>query len=138
MKLLNAPVNSVCIARCLRTYKARLVDASIPEPKLYGCFSSVGRVPFWSTLKLVVACWLVLPQFQGAGLLYEYYVRPFFYQHRGELQKVDTYLSTSNRRLMQQMSPTARSSVAQYISENGHDAFERIMSAVSCSFQRAP
>ncbi|KAI3688760.1 hypothetical protein L2E82_46572 [Cichorium intybus] len=35
-------------------------------------------IPFWSYVKLIVTCWLVIPQFSGATYVYEQYVRPFY------------------------------------------------------------
>ncbi|CAH1428379.1 unnamed protein product [Lactuca virosa] len=35
-------------------------------------------IPFWSYVKLIVTCWLVIPQFCGAAYVYEHYVRPFY------------------------------------------------------------
>ena len=33
------------------------------------------RIPIWYDVKLLVAAWLVLPQFKGAAYLYERFVR---------------------------------------------------------------
>lgn len=35
----------------------------------------ICRVPIWYDVKLLVAAWLVLPQFKGAAYLYERFVR---------------------------------------------------------------
>lgn len=37
---------------------------------LYYC-----RIPIWYSMKLVLAAWLVLPQFKGAAFIYERFVR---------------------------------------------------------------
>ncbi|MCO5612709.1 hypothetical protein L7F22_066978 [Adiantum nelumboides] len=31
-------------------------------------------IPFWGLIKVVGGCWLVLPQFNGAAYIYDYYV----------------------------------------------------------------
>ncbi|CAI0548103.1 unnamed protein product [Linum tenue] len=38
-------------------------------------------VPIWYTAKLVLAAWLVLPQFKGAAFLYERFVRAHIRKH---------------------------------------------------------
>jgi receptor expression-enhancing protein 5/6 len=35
----------------------------------------ICRIPIWYDVKLLVAAWLVLPQFKGAAYLYERFVR---------------------------------------------------------------
>ncbi|GJT51123.1 HVA22-like protein a [Tanacetum coccineum] len=41
-------------------------------------YSLVEWVPFWSYAKLIITCWLVMPQFSGATYVYQHYVRPFY------------------------------------------------------------
>nr|XP_043606937.1 HVA22-like protein a [Erigeron canadensis] len=41
-------------------------------------YTLVDWIPFWSYLKLVITCWLVIPQFSGATYVYQHYVRPFY------------------------------------------------------------
>ncbi|KAF9671737.1 hypothetical protein SADUNF_Sadunf12G0079400 [Salix dunnii] len=36
---------------------------------------TISGIPIWYSLKLVLAAWLVLPQFKGAAFIYERYVR---------------------------------------------------------------
>ncbi|XP_040986395.1 HVA22-like protein d [Juglans microcarpa x Juglans regia] len=40
-------------------------------------------IPIWYDVKLLFVAWLVLPQFQGAALLYERYVRELMKKYRG-------------------------------------------------------
>ncbi|KAM0043931.1 hypothetical protein Hdeb2414_s0010g00347241 [Helianthus debilis subsp. tardiflorus] len=35
-------------------------------------------IPFWSYAKLIITCWLVIPQFSGAAYVYQHYIRPFY------------------------------------------------------------
>lgn len=42
----------------------------------------LDRIPFWSYAKLILTCWLVIPQFSGAAYVYQHYVRPFFAGNR--------------------------------------------------------
>ncbi|GAU26777.1 hypothetical protein TSUD_317750, partial [Trifolium subterraneum] len=47
------------------------------DPDIVSLFrSGTGpRIPIWYDVKLLVAAWLVLPQFKGAAYLYERFVR---------------------------------------------------------------
>jgi hypothetical protein len=91
-------------------------------------FCVYTRIPLWSTIKLAVAAWLVLPQFRGGIIVYEHYVRPYFYS---TVQNADTKLTDSQRKFLSSISPEARNSVAQFIDDNGSDAFDKIMAAVN-------
>jgi receptor expression-enhancing protein 5/6 len=85
-------------------------------------------IPLWSTIKLAAAAWLVLPQFRGGTIVYEQYVRPYFYS---TVQNADAKLTDTQRKLLSSISPEACNSVAQFINDNGSDAFDKIMAAVS-------
>jgi receptor expression-enhancing protein 5/6 len=86
------------------------------------------RIPLWSTIKLAAAAWLVLPQFRGGTIVYEQYVRPYFYS---TVQNADAKLTDNQRKFLSSISPEACNSVAQFINDNGSDAFDKIMAAVS-------
>ncbi|XP_024392606.1 HVA22-like protein e [Physcomitrium patens] len=81
-------------------------------------------IPLYSTIKLAVAAWLVLPQFRGGFILYEKYVRPNF-------QNVTGYsgakLTESQRKFLATISPETRSSVAKYIEAIGPESFENLI-----------
>jgi receptor expression-enhancing protein 5/6 len=85
-------------------------------------------VPFYSTVKLVVASWLVLPQFRGAVVVYEDVVRPYFnlcFNRATEVTFTDgerTYIS-----------PDTNASAALYIQTNGPEAFEALMNLATKS-----
>jgi receptor expression-enhancing protein 5/6 len=83
-------------------------------------------IPLYSYVKLLVAAWLVLPQFRGGIILYERYVRPHFYAASGA---IDQKLTDAQRKWLASISPEARSSVASYIDENGVGAFDKLISA---------
>jgi receptor expression-enhancing protein 5/6 len=85
-------------------------------------------IPLWSTIKLAAAAWLVLPQFRGGTIVYEQYVRPYFYS---TVQNADVKLTDTQRKFLSSISPEACNSVAQFINNNGSDAFDKIMAAVS-------
>lgn len=81
------------------------------------------RIPLWGKIKFFAVCWLVLPQFNGAAYMYDYLVRKkLFRQGSGDLML--------SRRLERAMSPSAQSSVQQFIDSYGQDAFDRVIAAV--------
>jgi hypothetical protein len=94
-------------------------------------FCGYTRIPLWSTIKLAVAAWLVLPQFRGGIIVYEHYVRPYFYS---AVQNADAKLTDSQRKFLSSISPEARNSVSQFIDDNGSDAFDKIMAAVNSQY----
>ncbi|MCO5608711.1 hypothetical protein L7F22_062926 [Adiantum nelumboides] len=81
-------------------------------------------IPLWGKIKFFAVCWLVLPQFNGAAYVYEYFVRKkLFKQGSGDV--------LTSRRLERMMSPSAQSSVQQFIDSNGQDAFEKVIAAAT-------
>lgn len=81
-------------------------------------------IPFYSTIKLIIASWLVLPQFRGGIILYEKFVRPYLNQATGSS---GGQLSDGERKWLGSISPDAQASVAAYIKENGVDSFDELM-----------
>ncbi len=94
------------------------------------------RIPLWSTIKLATAAWLVLPQFRGATIIYEHYVRPYFYKSAANVVDKKQQLTDSQRKFLSSMSPQARASVADFIDNNGLDAFDKIIAAVNLPTQK--
>ncbi|KAI8990881.1 TB2/DP1, HVA22 family-domain-containing protein [Mycotypha africana] len=45
-------------------------------------------MPFYTEIKLVIVLWLILPQTQGAALVYTRYLDPFLNQHETEIDHV--------------------------------------------------
>ncbi|CAM6076158.1 unnamed protein product [Sphagnum tenellum] len=90
-------------------------------------------IPLWSTIKLAVAAWLVLPQFRGGIIVYEQYVRPYFYS---TVQNADAKLTDTQGKFLSSISPEACSSVAQFINDNGSDAFDKIMAAAAAESRK--
>jgi hypothetical protein len=80
---------------------------------------------------LATAAWLVLPQFRGAAIIYEHYVRPYFYKSAANVVDKKQQLTDSQRKFLSSMSPQARASVADFIDNNGLDAFDKIIAAVN-------
>ncbi len=104
--------------------------------KLCVCMCTCTRIPLWSTIKLATAAWLVLPQFRGATIIYEHYVRPYFYKSAANVVDKKQQLTDSQRKFLSSMSPQARASVADFIDNNGLDAFDKIIAAVNLPTQK--
>jgi len=83
-------------------------------------------IPLYSTIKLAVAAWLVLPQFRGGIILYETYVRPHFYAATG-IAPESSKLSDAQRKFLGTISPDTRTSVSKYVEVNGPEAFEKLV-----------
>lgn len=81
-------------------------------------------IPFYSTLKLIVASWLVLPQFRGGIILYQKFVSPYLNATTGVS---DQKLTEGQRKLLGSISSETQALVSTYIKENRSDAFDRIM-----------
>ena len=84
-------------------------------------------IPLYSTIKLAVAAWLVLPQFRGGIILYEKYVRPHFYAATGAMPDSRSKLSDSQRKWVGSIGPDTRAAVATYVQVHGPDAFEKLV-----------
>lgn len=83
-------------------------------------------IPLWGKIKFFSACWLVLPQFNGAAFVYDYFVKKKLFKKGSD----DANVLHSLERIM---SPTAQSSVRHFIDTNGQAAFEDAIAAVTSS-----
>ncbi|XP_030449201.1 HVA22-like protein c isoform X1 [Syzygium oleosum] len=78
--------------------------------------------PIWPYAKLIFACWLVLPHFNGAAHVYRHFIRPFYMNphsttmwyvpRKGLFHKRDDVLTAAEK----------------YMEEHGTEAFERLIS----------
>lgn len=84
----------------------------------------IAWIPFYSTFKLIIASWLVLPQFRGGIILYEKFVRPYLNAATGS---TGGQLTDGERKWLGSISPDAQASVAAFIRENGADKFGALM-----------
>ncbi|KAL2650655.1 hypothetical protein R1flu_018783 [Riccia fluitans] len=93
------------------------------------CFDPVlSWIPMWYTFKLAAIGWLVLPQFRGAAFVYDHYVRKFV---GATAAQIDARLTPEQRNYLNMMSPQARNTVAQFINENGTEAFDKIVQSAA-------
>jgi hypothetical protein len=84
-----------------------------------------------------VTAWLVLPQFRGGEFVYEQFVRPYIINNK-VVRTVDDdeYFSDNQRKLLFSLSPETQSLVAQFIYENGEDAFHSFLAVVNPQMQQ--
>eukprot|EP01018_Ginkgo_biloba_P003700 Gb_24347 [translate_table: standard] len=92
-------------------------------------------IPFWHQVKMVIITWLVLPQFRGAAFIYERFVGQQLVRYGQSLVDKDKF-NENQRKFIEGMSPKARASVEHFISENGQDAFDRIIEAATEEAQK--
>ncbi|KAH7431905.1 hypothetical protein KP509_08G072400 [Ceratopteris richardii] len=81
-------------------------------------------IPLWGKIKFFLICWLVLPQFNGAAFIYDYFVRK-------KLLKDSKGDAPVSPRLERMMSVNAQASVQQFINNYGQDAFEKVIAAAT-------
>ena len=94
-----------------------------------------NRIPLWSSIKLVCACWLALPPFRGAHYAYEGLIRGRFLKHERVYGKS---LHASQQKLLDLLSPQATESLEHYIKEHGTNALDNVIVAVrSLSYSAA-
>jgi len=63
--------------------------------KIPSNLASLPRFPFYAYLRLFLLSNLVLPQTQGARLLYQFYIQPFRAQHEAD---IDIFISHARNR----------------------------------------
>lgn len=90
---------------------------------------AIPWIPFYSAIKLVVAAWLVLPQFRGAIVLYKELVHPYF----SAATKVT--FTNGEHKWSTHISADANESAAIYIKKHGANAFEALMESATRSIK---
>ncbi|EFJ15918.1 hypothetical protein SELMODRAFT_179916 [Selaginella moellendorffii] len=92
-------------------------------------------IPIWPMVKILLIFWLILPQFRGACFLYRNYVRRGLYNIQTQKDHLDdehTYdYNEKQKKLLRMMSSDARVAVAQYISEYGPNAFDKLITSAT-------
>jgi len=84
----------------------------------------IAWIPFYATAKLLIASWLVLPQFRGGIILYEKFVRPYLNAHT---KSTGGQLSDGERKFLGSISPAAQEAAAAFIRENGVAKFDTLL-----------
>lgn len=93
----------------------------------------IAWIPFYATAKLLIASWLVLPQFRGGIILYEKFVRPYLNSATGVT--TDQKLSDTQRTIFGYIGPEAQESVAAYIKESPPGSFDELMRSATAGIQ---
>ena len=86
-----------------------------------------NRIPLWSSIKLVCACWLALPPFRGAHYAYDCFIRGRCLKHERVFEKS---LNASQHKFLDLLSPQTRESLEHYIKEHGTNALDNVIAAV--------
>jgi len=84
----------------------------------------IAWIPFYSTAKLLIASWLVLPQFRGGVILYEKFVRPYLNAHT---KSTGGQLTDGDRKFLGSISPAGQEAAAAFIRENGVAQFDALL-----------
>ncbi|GER38571.1 protein kinase superfamily protein [Striga asiatica] len=80
-------------------------------------------LPFWSYIKLIFTCWLVIPYFSGAAYVYEQYVRPYLVTR----QKTVNIWYVPRKKDIFGKPDDILTAAEKYIQENGPEAFEKMI-----------
>ncbi|CAN0905997.1 HVA22-like protein e [Linum grandiflorum] len=62
-------------------------------------------IPIWYTAKLMLAAWLVLPQFRGAAFIYERFVRQHIRKHLTNNSHSTAHFAKGKNKFVQFVSP---------------------------------
>jgi hypothetical protein len=90
-----------------------------------------SRIPLWSSIKLVGACWLVLPPFRGAHYAYDHLLRGLILKQ----ERVSDNDNSAPRHTFHTFpSSNARESFGQYTGNRAADALDNIIPAVRSGF----
>lgn len=82
----------------------------------------------WSYAKLILTCWLVIPYFNGAAYVYEYYVRPTFVTR----ENVNIWYVPRKKDVFSKPDDIL-TAAEKYIQEHGTDEFENLIHRVRCN-----
>ncbi|MCO5572005.1 hypothetical protein L7F22_025756 [Adiantum nelumboides] len=92
-------------------------------------------IPFWSSIKLLCALWLVLPPFKGARQVCNWAIRGHLLEQRTSLTRT---LSESQRKFLELLSPQARESLEHHIEEHGTHALDNVIAAANKETYKNP
>ncbi|EEF39896.1 HVA22-like protein c [Ricinus communis] len=81
-------------------------------------------ISVWPFAKLIVTCWLVLPQFNGAAYVYKNFIRPFYMNPQSSAQRI-WYVPRKKDVFTKQ--DDILTAAEKYMEEHGTEAFERLI-----------
>ncbi|KAK8447970.1 hypothetical protein SEVIR_8G189500v4 [Setaria viridis] len=94
--------------------------------------SIIQWLPFWSSMKLIFICWLVLPYFNGAAYVYQNYVRPAFIKN----QMVNIWYVPQKKGLFGK-SDDFLTALDKFVEENGTEALKKLANKAGKSFKQS-
>ncbi|KAI4314180.1 hypothetical protein L6164_027115 [Bauhinia variegata] len=86
----------------------------------------------WPYTKLILSCWLVLPQFNGAAYVYKHYIRPFYMNPQIPVPQIPpaSQMWYIPRKNIFSKQDDVFAAAERYMEEHGTEAFERLISKV--------
>ncbi|KAF8377405.1 hypothetical protein HHK36_030782 [Tetracentron sinense] len=81
-------------------------------------------LPFWSYVKFMAACYLVIPNLDGAAYVYDHFLRPCF---PITMQALNKWIIQSKENFLVSRPDNFLDAAERYIKENGHDALEKLL-----------
>ena len=88
------------------------------------------RLPIWLFAKLIFSCWLVLPHFNGAAVVYRNYIRPFYMNPQIPIPQGSQIWYFPQKKSLFNQPDDVLSAAERYMEEHGTEAFERLISKV--------
>ncbi|KAF3431443.1 hypothetical protein FNV43_RR26174 [Rhamnella rubrinervis] len=86
----------------------------------------IELLPIWAYAKLIVTCWLVLPQFNGAAYVYKRFIRPFYMNPQSTAQQI-WYIPRLPKKDLFRKQDDVLTAAEKYMDEHGTEAFERLI-----------
>ncbi|KAK7348599.1 hypothetical protein VNO80_23161 [Phaseolus coccineus] len=84
-------------------------------------------LPIWPFAKLIFSCWLVLPHFNGAAVVYKNYIRPFYMNPQIPIPQGSQIWYFPQKKSLFSDSDDVLSAAERYMEEHGTEAFERLI-----------
>ncbi|XP_061358602.1 HVA22-like protein c [Gastrolobium bilobum] len=82
----------------------------------------------WPYAKLILSCWLVLPHFNGAAVVYRNYIRPFYMNPQIPIPQAPQIWYVPRKKNIFSKPDDVLSAAERYMEEHGTEAFERLIS----------
>lgn len=91
------------------------------------------RLAIWPYAKLILSCWLVLPNFNGAAHVYRHYVRPFYMNPQmpqmPQIPRASQMWYVPRKNIFSKQDDVL-TAAERYMEEHGTEVFERLITKV--------
>ncbi|KAG4921134.1 hypothetical protein AAZX31_18G114500 [Glycine max] len=84
-------------------------------------------LPIWLFAKLIFSCWLVLPHFNGAAVVYRNYIRPFYMNPQIPIPQGSQIWYFPQKKSLFNEPDDVLSAAERYMEEHGTEAIERLI-----------